>query len=141
MKYLKSTSTQTYTILGKVIPAHTQEPLEVSDAVYNKIANTKVIASLIRTGGIMVLNSYHKVSNDTTETTIKLQNLTLENAKMADKIRELEASAKSTKSAKAAEKALAEKEAELAALQEKYAALEAEATAKIAELTNSEESK
>lgn len=59
MKWLKSTTQKTWTVNGKVIPAcitpH-NDYLVVDDSEYTTITGTPVIKSLIKAGGILVLN-------------------------------------------------------------------------------------
>lgn len=143
MKWLRSTNNQTYTAEGKVIPSYESEPLQVTDDVYAKMLKMTVIKSLIDNGGIIVMSRYEGSSAVKTSQTAKLQQLSTENARLNDRIRELEAQsvedAATTKEVKAAQKAQAEAEKKLAELQAKYAALEAEANAKIAELSKGAE--
>lgn len=143
MKWLKSTNNKEYTACGKVIPAINKAPLAVSEAVYNDIMAMAVIKSLVKTGGIIILDKYtaDNVSGDAAVQ--KLQALSTENARLSDRIRELESKseAPSKKEIKDAEKRAVAAEKELEAMKAKYAALEAEANAKIAELSQpSEES-
>ena len=143
MKWLRSTNNQTYTAEGKTIPSYTSEPLQVSDDVYAKMLKMTVIKSLINNGGIIVMSRYEGSDAVKTSQTAKLQQLSTENAKLNDRIRELEAksseSTTSAKEVKAAQKAQATAEKKLAELQAKYDALEAEANAKIAELSKGAE--
>lgn len=143
MKWLRSTNNQTYTAEGKVIPSYTGEPLQVTDDVYAKMLKMTVIKSLINNGGIVVMSRYEGSDAVKTSQTAKLQQLSTENAKLNDRIRELEAqsgeSTATAKEVKAAQKAQATAEKKLAELQAKYDALEAEANAKIAELSKGAE--
>ena len=91
MKWLKSTTDKSYTAQGKTIPASNSAPLAVSDTVFESITSMKVIASLIKTGGIIVLDKYNDPQVNSTEQR-KLQQLQTENTQLVDKIRELEAS-------------------------------------------------
>ena len=91
MKWLKSTTDKAYTAQGKIIPASNSAPLAVSDSLYESIASMKVIASLIKTGGIIVLDKYSDPQVNSSEQ-LKLQHLQTENTKLNDRIRELEAS-------------------------------------------------
>ena len=142
MKWLRSTNNQTYTAVGKVIPSYSSEPLQVSDDVYAEMLKMKVITSLMKNGGIIVMSRYEGDNAVKTSQTRKLQELSSENAKLNDRIRELEAEQEvrstSSKALKAAQKAQSEAEEKLAELEKKYAALEAEANAKIAELSKEE---
>lgn len=143
MKWLRSTNNQTYTAEGKVIPSYEGEPLQVTDDVYARMLKMTVIKSLIDNGGIIVMSRYEGSNAVKTSQTAKLQQLSTENARLNDRIRELEAQSvedsATTKEVKAAQKAQAEAEKKLAELQAKYAALEAEANAKIAELSKGAE--
>lgn len=145
MKWLKSTTSKSYTALGKIIPANTSAPLAVDEATYKKITDMAVIKSLIANGGILALDKYTDMSKVGDAQTQRLQTLTAENAKLADRIRELEANqqpaeeAPTKKEVKAAQKAQADAEAKLAELQAQYDALKAEAEAKIAELSEGKE--
>ena len=59
MKWLKSTTQKTWTVNGKVIPACVtphNDYLGVDDSEYATITGTPVIKSLIKAGGILVLN-------------------------------------------------------------------------------------
>lgn len=59
MKWLKSTTQKTWTVNGKVIPACVtphNDYLVVDDSEYTVITGTPVIKSLIKAGGILVLN-------------------------------------------------------------------------------------
>jgi len=91
MKWLKSTTDKSYTAQGKIIPSSTSAPLAVSDTVFESITSMKVIASLIKTGGIIVLDKYSDPQVDSKDQR-KLQQLQTENTRLVDKIRELEAS-------------------------------------------------
>lgn len=125
MKWLKSTTDKSYTAQGKIIPSSNSAPLAVSDTVFESITSMKVIASLIKTGGIIVLDKYRDPQADSSEQR-KLQQLQSENTRLADKVRELEASKPSTeveeKAAKfdelkaEAEQALSAKDTEIDAL-------------------------
>jgi len=95
MKWLKSTTDKSYTAQGKIIPPSNSAPLAVSDTVFEGITSMKVIASLIKTGGIIVLDKYSDPQADSSEQR-KLQQLQSENTRLADKVRELEASKPST---------------------------------------------
>lgn len=146
MKWLKSTSDKEYTACGHIIPAVFKEPIAVNEADYKKITDMAVIKSLIATGGIIVLDHYtsQNVTGDAAKQ--KLQVLTTENARLSDRIRELEAQsaasdakAVSAKKLKSAEDRASNAEHALAALQAKYEALEKEANEKIAELSKDAE--
>ena len=140
MKWLKSTSDKEYTACGHIIPAVFKEPIAVNEADYKKITDMAVIKSLIATGGIIALDHYtsQNVTGDAAKQ--KLQVLTTENARLSDRIRELEAqSAASAKKLKSAEDRATNAEHALAALQAKYEALEKEANEKIAELSKDAE--
>lgn len=100
-KWLRSTSGKAYTIEGKTIPSYSSAPLQVTEDLYATILKNKVISSLIKNGGIAVLAKYEDDSQATSNS--KLQALTTENAKLADRIRELEASQPSEDIAKKAE--------------------------------------
>lgn len=142
MKWLKSTTSKSYTALGKIIPASTSAPLAVDEATYKKILDMAVIKSLINNGGILVLDKYTDMSTSADTQTQRLQTLTAENSKLADRIRELEAEAEEApakKEVKAAQAKAKEAEDKLAELQAQYDALKAEAEAKIAELSNAKE--
>ena len=90
MKWLKSTTDKSYTAQGKIIPPSNSAPLAVSDSVFESITSMKVIASLIKTGGIIVLDKYSDPQVNSAEQH-KLQLLQTENTKLNDRIRELEA--------------------------------------------------
>ena len=124
MKWLKSTTDKQYVAYGKIIPSMSEAPLAVNDSLYEQITGMKVISSLIKTGGIIVLDKYEQ--NNATEDTKKLQQLHTENARLNDEIRKLKALKADEEVAKKAsqfdelkaeaEKALADKDAEIAEL-------------------------
>lgn len=130
-KWLRSTSNKAYTIEGKTIPPYSSAPLQVTEAVYESIVSTRVIASLIKNGGIAVLSKYEDSSASASSDIAKLQSLTTENAKLADRIRELEASQPSEETAKKAaqfdalkaeaEQTIASKDAEIETLKAQLA--------------------
>lgn len=103
MKWLKSTTDKSYTAQGKIIPPSNSAPLAVSDTVFESITSMKVIASLIKTGGIIVLDKYSDPQADSSEQ-LKLQQLQSENTRLADKVRALESSQPSTEVAEKAAK-------------------------------------
>lgn len=67
MKYLKSTSQKAYTVNGKVIPACItpgNKTLEVDDSEWFQISTQPVIASLIKSGDILVMDEDPNVRED-----------------------------------------------------------------------------
>lgn len=144
MKWLRSTTVKSYVAHGYVIPAYNKEPVAVPNDAYQKISAMSVIKSLVKTGNIVVYDNYKAKSTDAADMQ-DVQNLRIENARLADQLREKEAAlanagAAPTKSeVKAAKKAQAEAEAKLAELQARYDALEKEANDKIAELSKAQE--
>lgn len=130
-KWLRSTSGKAYTVEGKTIPPYSAAPLQVTEDIYAKITNNKVIASLIENGGIAVLVKHEDNSTTASKDVARLQSLTTENAKLADRIRELEASQPSEDVAKKAEQfdalkaeaeqTIASKDAEIEALKAQLA--------------------
>ncbi len=144
-KWLRSTSNKAYTVAGKTIPPYSSAPLQVTEAVYESIVHTKVVASLIKNGGISVLTKYEDHASSVGKDVAKLQALTTENAKLADRIRALEASqpsadivqkAEQFEALKAeAEQTIASKDAKIAELENKLA----EASAKKSTKSKAEE--
>ena len=128
MKWLKSTTSKSYTAEGKTIPAMNQTPLAVSDELFDRIAKMAVIKSLIKTGGIIVLDKYTEAGVSSDAKLEKIRTLSTENENLRAKVAQLEAAAKepSTETSEA--------EIKLAELEAKYAQLEAEANQKISEL-------
>lgn len=130
MKWLKSTTDKSYTAQGKIIPSSNAAPLAVSDSLYESIASMKVITSLIKTGGIIVLDKYNDPQVSSSEQ-FKLQQLQTENTKLNDRIRELEASQTPTEVAEKAarfdelkaeaEQTIASKDAEIEKLKTELA--------------------
>lgn len=130
-KWLRSTSNKAYTVEGKTIPPYSSAPLQVTETVYASIAGNKVIASLIKSGAIAVLSKYEDDSSLANKDAARLRALTTENAKLADRIRELEASQPSEDTAKKAEQfealkaeaeqTIAAKDAEIEALKAQLA--------------------
>lgn len=129
MKWLKSTTDKSYTAQGKVIPPATHAPLAVSEDVYAKITGMAVIQSLIKTGGIIVLEKY---TDPTSVSNNKLAVLKEENTKLQAQVKALEASeakAKKFDELKAeAEQAIAAKDAEIEALKAQLASKKASKT-------------
>ena len=116
MKWLRSTNTQTYTVMGKVIPAFTKEPLAVSEEEYSKIMGMSVIKSLVENNCIVTMSKY-KGSSDTVSTNQKVvDRLSTENSMLARRNEQLEAELASAVS------------------QDKYNALVSEAEQEIARL-------
>lgn len=140
MKWLKSTTSKSYTALGKIIPANTSAPLAVDEATYSKIVEMAVIKSLVKTGQIIVLEKYTEEPNKAADARdARIQLLASENERLADRVRELENAAPAEEPATNKEVKAAKAEAKkandaLAELQAQYDALKAEAEAKIAEL-------
>lgn len=122
MKWLKSTTDKSYTAQGKVIPPATQAPLAVTEDVYTKITGMAVIQSLIKTGGIIVLEKY---TDPTSTSNNRLAVLKEENTKLQARNKELEAAeakAKKFDELKAeAEQTIAAKNAEIEALKAQLA--------------------
>lgn len=122
MKWLKSTTDKSYTAQGQVIPPATHAPLAVSEDVYTKITGMAVIQSLIKTGGIIVLEKY---TDPTSVSNNKLAVLKEENTKLQAHIKALEADAEKAKQfdeLKAeAEQAIADKDAEIESLKAQLA--------------------
>lgn len=129
MKWLKSTTDKSYTAQGKVIPPATHAPLAVSEDVYAKITGMAVIQSLIKTGGIIVLEKY---TDPTSVSNNKLAVLKEENTKLQAQVKALEASeakAKKFDELKAeAEQAIAAKDAEIEVLKAQLASKKASKT-------------
>lgn len=123
MKWLKSTTSKAYTACGKIIPAMSNPPVAVNESDYQQMTSMAVIKSLIKTGGIIVLDKYTEHQNISDAATQRLQALTAENERLADNERALEARA-------------TDAEQKLAELQAKYAELETEANQKIASLAS-----
>lgn len=117
MKWLKSTTDKSYVAQGKVIPPATQAPLAVTEDVYTKITGMAVIQSLIKTGGIIVLEKY---TDPTSASNNRLAVLKEENTKLQARNKELEAAearAKQFDELKAeAEQTIADKDAEIESL-------------------------
>lgn len=134
MKWLRSTTHLTYTAVGKTIPAFDKKPLCITEETYSQMLKMSVIKSLIAKGGIIVLESYE--DEDVVNTSsAELSTLRKENARLNKQLTESAASVKQlAKEQKTREKL----EKELAQLHEKYAQLESEANAKIAELSAKE---
>ena len=148
MKWLRSTSKNTYTVAGRIIPAFNCAPLVVTDSVYDEIRKQLVIQSLIRNGCILVMDSYQSpeeiLNSSNTLTTLKAENSTLKSdleAVKAERDRLLDEAGKSADTSDL-QKQLDESKAEVADLKKQlkeqkklYKELKEEAEAKIAELT------
>lgn len=131
MRWLRSTDTNRYTIAGKTIPAFNEEPIQLAEAEYNKIASNPAIKSLLNSGSLIVLNKYVSKNQPDVNAT-KLQALTKENAQLQAKLAKLEAKSGVDEQTKADAEAIKK---ELEEWKSKYAALEQEANEKIAELS------
>lgn len=130
MKWLKSTTSKSYTAAGKVIPAMSQAPAAVSEDVYSQIASMAVIQSLIKTGGIIVLDKYSETGQTSDAKLEKIRVLSTENENLRAKVAQLEAAAKEPSTEQS------EAEIKLAELEAKYAQLQDEANQKISYLTS-----
>ena len=138
MKWLRSTTQNTYTVEGRIIPAFTAAPLAVSDAVYDKIISSSVIKSLIRNGCIIVMESYTDPNSAgasaNTITELRAENTTLRSDLAAVKD-ERDRLLKDSGDIEAKNAEIAELKKQLKEQKKLYKALEAEANAKIAELS------
>jgi hypothetical protein len=115
MRWLRSTTSQRYTVDGHTIPSYDQEPLQVAEDWYQKILKNAVIKSLISNNKIIVMNEYSTTVYTSDEAAADL-------AEYKEKASTLESQLKQAN-------------AKLKKLQAKYDALEVEANAKISELT------
>ena len=126
MKWLRSTTNLTYTFDGKTIPAYDKKPLQVSDSQFEKMSEAKVIASLIKNNGIIVLKEYKddSVQNSDAEKRLQAQQAQIQalqsdlaKAKQAIADEETLKKASQFDELKAeAEKTIADKDAEIATL-------------------------
>lgn len=115
MRWLRSTSSQRYTVGGRTIPSYDQEPIQVAEDWYQKILKNAVIKSLISNNKIIVMNEYSTAVYTSDDAAVDL-------AEYKEKVSTLESQLKQANS-------------KLKKLQTKYDALEVEANAKISELT------
>ena len=87
MKWLKSTTQKTWTVNGKIIPACVtphNDYLNVEDSEYAVMSKVPVVASLIKAGGILVLNE------EPAELKNSLDNLQTSNAVLQARVTQLE---------------------------------------------------
>lgn len=130
MKWLKSTTQKTWTVNGKIIPAcvtPNNDYLVVDDDVYASIIKAPVVASLIKAGGILVLNEEPAELKNSLDN-LQTSNATLQarNTQLEQELEQLKASAQSVDVE--AIKAAAQEEIKAEAvkeLQEKQDALDA----------------
>ena len=92
MKYLKSTSQKAYTVNGKVIPACItpgNKTLEVDDSEWFQISTQPVIASLIKSGDILVMDEDPNVREDI-DARNQVAELKAQNTELTERIKQLE---------------------------------------------------
>lgn len=92
MKYLKSTSQKAYTVNGKVIPACVtpgNKTLEVDDSEWFQISTQPVIASLIKSGDILVMDEDPNVREDI-DARNQVAELKAQNTELTERIKQLE---------------------------------------------------
>lgn len=92
MKYLKSTSQKAYTVNGKVIPVCVtpgNKTLEVDDSEWFQISTQPVIASLIKSGDILVMDEDPNVREDI-DARNQVAELKAQNTELTERIKQLE---------------------------------------------------
>ena len=132
MKYLKSTSQKAYTVNGKVIPACVtpgNKTLEVDDSEWFQISTQPVIASLIKSGDILVMDEDPNVREDI-DARNQVAELKAQNTELTERIKQLEQQG----DRKAAKIANAEMKTENADLKAENSGLKAENEKLVAEL-------
>lgn len=128
MKYIKSTTQKSYTVNGKVIPACVtpgNKTLEVDDSEWFQISTQPVIASLIKSGDLLVLDEDPNVKEDTAARN-QVAELTAKNTELEEKIRLLETQASRTAS-KGSSPDVETAKAEVAEWKQKYEDLQKQA--------------
>lgn len=128
MKWLRSTTTLTYTVEGKVIPSYDKKPLQVSDAVYETFCKSKVINALIKNGGIVVLSKYEDTDTKNSDAERRLQAQQAQIKALQADLAKAKADEETVQKAQQfdelkaeAEKTIADKDAEIAALKAQLA--------------------
>ena len=99
MKYVKSTTQKSYVVQGKVIPpcvTARNQTLAVEDSEWFQISSQPVIAALIHSGDLLVLDEDPNVKEDT-EARSQLAELTAKNTELEEKIKLLESQAGTTR--------------------------------------------
>ena len=96
MKWLKSATSKTWTVEGKIIPAvDSGNYLQLDEQTYNSIVKRPVIASLLKAGGILSFDEEPAELKNSIEGLTKSNiDLVQENRKLLKKVQELEQTAK-----------------------------------------------
>lgn len=138
MKWLRSTNTQTYTVMGKVIPAFTKEPLAVSDEEYSKIMSLSVIKSLIANNCIVAMSKYKGNSEIVSANQKVVDRLSTENSMLARRNEQLEAELASAVTQDKYDELKSEAEQEIARLKAENEKLQTKLAKKTAKETTEE---
>ena len=125
MKYLKSTTQKAYTVGGKTIPpcvTPRNETLALNDSEWFQVSSQPVIAALIKSGDLLVLDEDPNVREDT-EVKNQLAELKVQNTQLAQEKQALERQLAAAQGASTSDE-----------WKQKYEQLEAEALKEIASL-------
>lgn len=95
MKYVKSTTQKSYVVQGKVIPpcvTSRNQTLAVEDSEWFQISSQPVIAALIHSGDLLVLDEDPNVKEDT-EARSQLAELKAQNTALEEELKQLKGAA------------------------------------------------
>lgn len=95
MKYVKSTTQKSYVVQGKVIPpcvTARNQTLAVEDSEWFQISSQPVIAALIHSGDLLVLDEDPNVKEDT-EARSQLAELRAQNTALEEELKQLKGAA------------------------------------------------
>lgn len=129
MKWLKSTTNKSWTALGKTIQGANGNWLQVTENDWASLSNNPVIKSLMKAGGILVLD--HAPAEETTSVSLAQQEvaqLRMQNTELENQVRQLQAELKAAGNPQEKDNTIQHLQMELAGVKEKLAATEAELT-------------
>ena len=98
MKYIKSTTQKSYVVMGKVIPpcvTPRNQTLALNDSEWFQVSSQPVIAALIKSGDLLVLDEDPNVKEDIGARN-QVAELMAKNQQLEDKIHQLEEAASGT---------------------------------------------
>lgn len=96
MKYIKSTTQKSYVVQGKVIPpcvTPRNQTLALDDSEWFQVSSQPVIAALIHSGDLLVLDEDPNTREDT-EARSQVAELKAQNTQLEAKLKELQAAVK-----------------------------------------------
>ena len=129
MKWLKSTTNKSWTALGKTIQGANGNWLQVTENDWVSLSNNPVIKSLMKAGGILVLD--HAPAEETTSVSLAQQEvaqLRMQNTELENQVHQLQAELKAAGNPQEKDNTIQHLQMELADVKEKLTATEAELT-------------